>query len=68
MKQWPLNELDGLMARETASGDKAILPVWHKLGPAELVKAAPTLADRMACRSSEGIDAIVQKIMDVLEE
>ncbi len=68
MKQWPLNELDGLMARETASGEKAILPVWHRLGAEELVKVAPSLADRVACRSSEGIDSIVRKIIEVLED
>jgi TIR domain len=67
-KQWPQNELDGLMARETASGEKAILPVWHNLGAAELVKAAPVLADRVACRSSEGIDSIVKKILEALKD
>lgn len=30
-KQWPQHELDGLVARETATGEKAILPIWHEL-------------------------------------
>ena len=28
-KEWPRNELSALVARETASGNKAILPIWH---------------------------------------
>jgi hypothetical protein len=67
-KEWPRTELDGLMARETASGTKAILPVWHQLGVKELLAANPTLADRLACRSSEGVPAIVAKIQDVLKD
>ena len=30
-KEWPQRELDGLMARETATGRKAIVPVWHEV-------------------------------------
>ena len=67
-KEWPRNELEGLMARETASGDKAILPIWHELSKDELLRVAPTLADRLACRSSEGIDAIVKQILEVVKD
>src|SRR3954462_1178265 len=28
-KNWSQWELDGLVARENASGEKAILPIWH---------------------------------------
>jgi hypothetical protein len=65
-KDWPQRELDGLVARETASGQKAILPIWHQLQRAEVAKFSPTLADRVAGRSDEGIAALVRKISQVL--
>ena len=67
-KEWPQRELDGLVARETASGEKAILPVWHDLDAATLRKYSPTLADRLAARSSEGVPAVVEKIPRVLKK
>lgn len=67
-KEWPQAELEGLMARETVSGKKAILPIWHEITVQDLVKAAPMLAGRLACRSSEGLDAMVRKILDVLND
>ena len=67
-KQWPQRELDGLVARETASGEKAILPIWHDLDRDTLMRYSPTLADRLAGRSEEGIPAVVQKILRVLRK
>lgn len=65
-KHWPQRELDGLVAKETASGDKAILPIWHDLQAEDVVRYSPTLADRLAGRSDEGILALVEKIRRVL--
>jgi hypothetical protein len=65
-KQWPQRELDGLVARETSTGEKAILPVWHHLDREILVGYSPTLADKIAVRSDEGIPTVVEKILDVL--
>lgn len=65
-KQWPQRELDGLMAKETASGEKAILPIWHELNQETLMRYSPLLADRLAGRSEEGVPALVQKILRVL--
>lgn len=67
-KQWPQRELDGLVARETASGEKAILPIWHGLDWETLVQYSPPLADRLAGRSEEGVSALVQKILRVLRK
>lgn len=66
-KEWPQRELDGLVARETASGEKAILPIWHELDAAALRRYSPTLADRLAARSEEGIPALVDQILRVLK-
>lgn len=65
-KQWPQRELDGLVARETASGEKAILPVWHRLERDAVLQYSGTLADRVAAKSSDGLPAIVAKILRVL--
>jgi TIR domain len=65
-KEWPQRELDGLFARETASGEKAILPVWHNLSPADLVVYSPLLADRLAVKTSLGISAVAEKIAEVV--
>ena len=67
-KQWPQRELDGLVARETASGEKAILPIWHEIDREGVLKYSPTLADRLAARSEEGIDALVQKILEAIHK
>ena len=67
-KQWPQRELDGLVARETASGEKAILPIWHELDHLTLLRYSPPLADLLAGRSEEGIPALVEKIRQVLRK
>jgi hypothetical protein len=66
-KHWPQKELDGLVARETASGEKAILPIWHEMDQRAVAAYSPTLADRLAGRSAEGVEALVQKILRVLK-
>lgn len=65
-KQWPQRELDGLVARETASGEKAILPIWHDVDQNAVAAYSPTLADRVAAFSTQGVDALVRQIVRVL--
>jgi hypothetical protein len=65
-KDWPQKELDGLVARENASGEKAILPVWHKLTKSQVAKFSPTLADRLAGNSKDGVAVLVKKIQAAL--
>ncbi len=67
-KQWPKLELDGLVAKETLSGKKAILPVWHDLDANDVAKYSPTLAGRLAARSSDGIDKVVKQILSVVKK
>jgi hypothetical protein len=66
-KQWPQRELDGLTARETQDGEKAILPIWHNLDAAALMQHSPTLADRLAARSDQGMQLIVSQVLKVLK-
>jgi hypothetical protein len=57
-KEWPQRELDGLAAREI-EGKKVILPIWHKLSRAEVVNHSPTLADRIAAKTLDGLPCVV---------
>jgi hypothetical protein len=43
-KAWPQRELDGLVAREAAQGGKLILPVWHRVSKAEIMRFSPRRA------------------------
>ena len=67
-KQWPQRELDALVARETATGEKAILPIWHELDRDTLMQYSPALIDRLAGRSEDGIDALVNEILRVVSK
>jgi len=63
-KQWPLRELAGLIARETArkSPRKLILPVWHNIDADGVRAYSPTLADRKAVSTSAGLEWVVAEI------
>lgn len=60
-KEWPQKELDGLVAREI-DGAKVILPVWHNISSDEIRSYSPILADRLATRSSNGLERVVDDI------
>jgi TIR domain len=66
-KEWPQRELDGLTQRETSGGRTVILPVWHEVEGKEIMKYSPVLADRFAVRTSAGVDAVADRITDVLK-
>lgn len=68
-KNWPQRELSGLVARETAdsSGKKIILPIWHDIDAEFVRQRSPTLADRIAVNTSEGIEKIIEEINRVTE-
>lgn len=60
-KEWPKRELDGLVAREV-EGNKIILPVWHKVDKAGVLKHSPTLADKVAAATRDGLDTVAERI------
>jgi hypothetical protein len=66
-KEWPQKELDGLVAREI-DGVKAILPVWHKIGRADIRAYSPTLADRLAVSSSRGLDHVTEQLLKAIHQ
>ena len=66
-KDWPQRELDGLVARENASGQKAILPVWHRITKSQVANFSPMLADCLAGNSKEGIPSLVRRLKEAIE-
>jgi TIR domain len=65
-KEWPQRELDGLVAREMG-GEKVILPIWHDVTEEIVRRYSPPLADRFAARSADGLDQIVDQIMQAMD-
>lgn len=66
-KPWPQRELQGLAAREVIAGSKVILPVWHEMDQAFLVKHSPVLADRLGALTSRGIGHVADQICRAVE-
>ena len=63
-KEWPQKELDCLIARESDSRDKIILPVWHNITLDDVLHHVPILADRVALKTDSGIGYIADHIHD----
>ena len=51
-KGWPQYELDGLVTM-TVSGKQVLLPLWHGVSKDEVIGHSPSLADRVALRTSD---------------
>jgi TIR domain len=64
-KHWTQQELNGLATREV-EGEKVILPVWHNIDAEGVRKSSPMLADRKAVRTDQGLEVVVQQIMEVI--
>lgn len=62
-KDWPQRELNGLFATMKA-GERRILPIWHDLSAEEVQKYSPMLSDLLAAKSSEGVEAVVEKVVE----
>src|SRR4051794_33503310 len=60
-KHYPTRELNGLAQREI-DGERVILPVWYGVTDADVRRFSPPLADRIAARWDEGLDAVVAKL------
>jgi len=64
-KNWPQQELDGLMSREIA-GTKVILPVWHKISFEEVRHYSPILSGLVAAKSDQGIETVVRTLREAM--
>lgn len=65
-KTWTQRELDGLTTRETQSG-KIILPIWHQVTREEVERFSPMLADRISVSTDDGMQAVVENILHVVQ-
>ncbi len=65
-KNWPRIELDGLFDKETSLGRKVILPIWHKITKEEVQQQSHILAGRFSAKTSEGLDIVVKRILEVI--
>lgn len=65
-KEWPQRELDGLVAREV-NGQRVILPVWLNVSVNDVRRYSPTLADRVAARSEDGLESVVVGLLKALK-
>lgn len=66
-KKWTQHELNGLIAREIVGGERLLLPIWHEINETFLIKVSPPLADRVAVRSAEGLETVVDRISRALD-
>lgn len=65
-KEWPKRELDGLVSLEV-DGRKVILPVWHNIDFQGVRNYSPTLVDRVAVRSSVGIEKVADTLVEAIK-
>jgi len=63
-KDWPQRELNGLFSTMKA-GERRILPVWHELSAEDVKRYSPMLSDLLAANSSEGAEAVADKVLEV---
>ncbi len=66
MKDWPQKELDALMEREI-NNEKVILPIWHEITKEEVAKNSPLLVGKLAAKTEDGLDSVVNQIIDVIK-
>lgn len=65
-KGWPAYELDGLVSR-AVDGSQVLLPIWHEISKDELMRQSPSLADKVALRTSDySIDEIADELAAVI--
>jgi hypothetical protein len=65
-KGWPQYELDGLVTM-AVSGKQVLLPLWHGVSKDQVVGYSPSLADRIALRTSDyTIEEIATEITAVI--
>ncbi len=67
-KDWPQYELDGLVTRDIdAAEDQALLPIWHNLTKADLIRHSPSLATKLArSTATHTIEEIADEIVEVV--
>jgi len=67
-KQWPEEELEGLMSRENDNTD-IILPLWYGVGEKEVTEYSPMLSGRVAgVIDEDNVDRIAESLSGILRD
>lgn len=66
-KNWAKAELDALVAIQNTAGQKVILPVWHNITQAEILRHSPLLAGRLGVLSTESLDYVVAELVRAMQ-
>lgn len=65
-KSWPQYELDGLVTL-SVDGQQVLLPIWHEISKDEVIRQSPSLADKVALRTSDySVEEIAAEIHEVI--
>jgi len=68
-KPWPNYELDGLVTRSMVENKQLILPIWHNVGQAEVVRYSPSLADKFALSTArDSVADIARQIVEAVRD
>jgi len=59
---WAKRELNGLTVREMVEKKDLILPIWHRVNVQDVMQYSPSLADKKASSSSDGINALIRDL------
>lgn len=62
-KPWAKRELNGLTLREMVEDRNLILPIWHRVNVQDVMQYSPSLADKKAGSSSDGINALIRELI-----
>ena len=62
-KRWAQRELNGLVSREIAEDRRLVLPVWHGIGPTEILRHSPPLADVLAVSTTQGMEFVARELL-----
>ena len=61
-KSWPRRELDGLTTRELTGGTVIVLPIWHNVDAIDVSQYSPSLADKLAATTGDGLESVADQI------
>ncbi|MGE3968677.1 MAG: TIR domain-containing protein [Dongiaceae bacterium] len=62
-KRWTQRELNGLVTREMHEGRELVLPIWHEVSRADIIKHSPPLADVYALDSASGMESVISGLL-----
>ena len=66
-KPWAKRELNGLTLREMIEKKDLILPIWHRVNVQDVAQYSPSLADKKAASTSEGLNVLIRKLIQKIK-